>query len=143
VLKAAGLKSATVTSTARTPEDQARAMYANLVGSGKGQGVEAQHALYGAAGDLVIDEFVALQKAGKSADEIKQGMADKMRAIGPSKVSRHISDFSKLVVFDVGPNSITDHKAFVAAAQAEVGKRMSNFIPYPEDPGFHFEVPVK
>lgn len=143
VLKAAGLKSAVVTSTARTPEDQARAMYANLVGSGKGQGVEAQHALYGAAGDLVIDEFVALQKAGKSADEIKQGMADKMRAIGPSKVSRHISDFSKLVVFDVGPNSITDHKAFVAAAQAEVGKRMSNFIPYPEDPGFHFEVPVK
>ena len=58
-------------------------------------------------------------------------------------MSRHISDFSKLVVFDVGPNSITDHKAFVAAAQAEVGKRMSNFIPYPEDPGFHFEVPVK
>lgn len=142
VLKAAGETSATVTSTARTAADQARAMYNNLVGSGKGQGVEAQRKLYGASGRLVIDEFVRLKDEGKTAAEIKQGMTDKITAIGPAKVSRHCADQSKLTVFDVGPRSIKDHKKFTAAGQAEVGGRVSKFIPYPGDPGFHFEVPV-
>ena len=146
VLRAAGLKSATITSTARSAEDQARAMYNNLVGTGKGQGVDAQYDLYGPAGDKVIDVYVALKEQKKSASEIKAAMKDKILETGPSKVSRHCGDPDKLNVFDVGPNSIGDadaQKAFKKAANAEVGKRVSNFIPYPKDPGHHFEIVPK
>lgn len=146
VLRAAGLKSATITSTARTPTDQARAMYQNLVGKGKGQGVAAQKKLYGPAGDKVVDVYVDLKAKKKTADEIKAGMRDKIEEIGPSKVSRHCGDPTKLNVFDVGPNSIGDakaQKAFKKAANAEVGGRVSTFIPYPQDPGHHFEIKPK
>jgi uncharacterized glyoxalase superfamily protein PhnB len=143
VLRAAGLHKAEITSTARTAEDQARAMYQNLVGTGKGQGVEAQHDLYGPAGDAVIDVFVDLKAKGKNATEIKAGMQAKIEELGPANVSRHCADPKKLNVFDVGPNSLgedREQKAFVKAAQNEEGKRISKFIPYPKDPGDHFEI---
>ena len=139
VLRAAGLKSATITSTARTAEDQARAMYNNL----EEHGVAPQKALYGPAGDKVIDVYIASKAAKKKPDQIKADMEAKIIEIGPSKVSRHCADFTRLNVFDVGPHSIGDskaNKAFVKAAQAEVGGRISNFIPYPKDPGHHFEI---
>jgi hypothetical protein len=141
VLRAAKLTSATITSTARTPTDQARVMYNNLEGTGEGQGVEAQKKLYGNAGDKVVDVYVALKAAKKTADEIKAAMKDKIDELGPTTVSRHISDPAKLNVFDVGPNSIGDdaaQTAFKTAAQAET--RISHFIPYPDDPGHHFEI---
>ncbi|HKE76985.1 MAG TPA: M15 family metallopeptidase [Acidimicrobiales bacterium] len=139
VLRAAGLSSATITSTARNATDQARAMYQNLVG----QGVAKQKKLYGPAGDKVIDVFVALRDEGRSPQEIKDGMRDEIVAIGPSKVSRHCGDPALLNVFDVGPNSLGDgeaKQAFNAAAAAEVGVRVSKYIPYPKDPGDHFEI---
>lgn len=141
VLRAAKLTSATITSTARTPTDQARVMYNNLEGTGEGQGVEAQKKLYGNAGDKVVDVYVALKAEKKTADEIKAAMKAKIDELGPTNVSRHISDPAKLNVFDVGPNSIGDdaaQTAFKTAAQAET--RISNFIPYPDDPGHHFEI---
>ena len=55
ILATAGETSCTITSTARTPEDQARAMYNNL----ETHGVEAQKKLYAAAGDQVIEVYVA------------------------------------------------------------------------------------
>ena len=139
VVRAAGLSKATITSTARSATDQARAMYQNLVG----QGVAKQKTLYGPAGDKVIDVFVALRDEGKSAQEIKDGMRDAILAIGPSRVSRHCGDPLLLNVFDVGPNSLGDDEAkeaFNAAAAAEVGGRVSKYIPYPKDPGNHFEI---
>jgi hypothetical protein len=141
VLRAAKLTSATITSTARTPTDQARVMYNNLEGTGEGQGVEAQKKLYGNAGDKVVDVYVALKAEKKTADEIKAAMKAKIDELGPTNVSRHISDPAKLNVFDVGPNSIGDdaaQTAFKTAAQAET--RISHFIPYPDDPGHHFEI---
>ena len=139
VVRAAGLSKATITSTARSATDQARAMYQNLVG----QGVAKQKQLYGPAGDQVIDVFVALRDEGRSAQEIKDGMRDAILAIGPSRVSRHCGDPTLLNVFDVGPNSLGDDEAkeaFNAAAAAEVGVRVSKYIPYPKDPGDHFEI---
>ncbi|HEX9094881.1 MAG TPA: D-alanyl-D-alanine carboxypeptidase family protein [Candidatus Dormibacteraeota bacterium] len=139
ILRAAGLSKATITSTARTAADQARAMYQNLVGAG----VAAQRALYGPAGRKVIDTYVALQKEGKSPKEIEEGMRDRIVEIGPSKVSRHCGDFKVLNVFDVGPLSLGGpkaRKAFAEAAEAEVGKRVSKFIPWPKDPGDHLEI---
>ena len=138
-MRAAGLSKATITSTARSAADQARAMYQNLVG----HGVAKQKELYGSAGDKVIDVFVALRDEGKSAQEIKDGMRDAILAIGPSKVSRHCGDPKLLNVFDVGPNSLGDDEAkeaFNAAAAAEVGGRVAKYIPFPKDPGNHFEV---
>jgi len=143
VLRACGLRSALISSTARNPVDQARAMYQNLAGSGKGQGVAKQRTLYGPAGDRVIDVFVAQRDLGRTPAEIRQAMADAVVQIGPSKVSRHCGDPAVLNVFDVAPSSIGDDErqtAFVAAATAEVGKRVSRFLPYPKDPGHHFEI---
>src|SRR5262249_1922446 len=70
ILEAAGLTSCVISSTARTPADQARVMYNNLVATG----VAAQKKLYAAAGDMVIDEYVKAKGAGKSATEIKAAM---------------------------------------------------------------------
>lgn len=139
VVRAAGLTKATITSTARSAADQARAMYQNLTT----HGVAKQKALYGATGDKVIDTFVALRDAGTSGQEIKDGMRDKILELGPSRVSRHCGDPKVLNVFDVGPNSLGDDdakEAFNAAARAEVGARVSKYIPYPKDPGDHFEI---
>jgi hypothetical protein len=143
VLRASGLRSATITSTARSAADQARAMYQNLVGRGRGQGVSAQRRLYGPAGDSVIDTFVELRDQGKSPAEIKTGMKDKIIEVGPSRVSRHCGDPNILNVFDVGPASVGNSDAqeeFVDAARAEEGSRITKFIPYPQDPGHHFEI---
>jgi hypothetical protein len=85
ILRKAGEPSCKITSTARTPEDQARAMYNNIVGTS----VKDQKDLYGHWGDMVIDQYSASKKAGKSADQIKADMAAKIREIGPEKVSRH------------------------------------------------------
>ncbi len=140
ILVAAGLSSATITSTARTAEDQARAMFDNL----QIHGVAHQKALYGPAGDEVIDVYAASKRASKNAIQIRADMVAKITAIGPARVSRHCAaDHTRLNVFDVSPRSIGDadaNRAFKRAAQAEVGNRVSNFIPYPKDPGHHFEI---
>lgn len=141
ILRAAGLRKATITSTARNAEDQARAMYQNLVTAG----VEAQRKLYAAPGNNVIDTFEELTEAGKAPQEVQDGMRDRILQIGPSKVSRHCGDFRVLNVFDVGPYSLGGpkaRKAFAEAAQAEVGKRISKFIPWPKDPGDHIEIKI-
>jgi hypothetical protein len=139
ILKAAGLTKATITSTARSADDQARAMYQNLMSVG----VDAQRHLYGPNGRLVIDTFEQLEAEGKSPKEVQDWMRDRINEIGPSKVSRHCGDFHVLNVFDVGPASlggVKARKAFAEAAQAEVGKRVSTFIPWPKDPGEHLEI---
>jgi hypothetical protein len=139
VISAAGLREAQISSTARSPADQARVMYQNLVKVG----VEAQKKLYEPAGDKVIDVFVELRKQGKSPKEIQDGMRDKIIELGPSNVSRHCGDYHVLNVFDVAPSSLGGSKAreaFNAAAKAEEGKRVSKYIPHPPDPGYHFEI---
>jgi hypothetical protein len=141
VAQAAGLTSIMISSTARTPTDQARVMYNNLEGAGEGQGVEAQKALYGTSGDQVIDVYVEQKAAGKTADEIKAAMKAKIDELGPTNVSNHCQDPATMIVFDVSPVSVGDtqaNSAFATAAEAE--SRVSNFIPYPDDPGHHFEI---
>ena len=91
----------------------------------------------------MIDVFVALRDEGKSPQDIKDGMRDAILAIGPSNVSRHCGDPKLLNVFDVGPRSLGDDdakEAFNIAAEAEVGGRVAKYIPFPKDPGNHFEI---
>jgi hypothetical protein len=135
ILQAAGLNSALISSTSRTPADQARVMFNNI----ESTSVAAQKKLYAAAGDAVIDEYVKAKKAKKTPTEIKAAMEAKIIAIGPTKVSHHASDPNILCVFDVAPSSIAKKAAFEKAVKAD--KRVKKFITPPLDPGYHLEIP--
>lgn len=135
ILQAAGLNSALISSTARTPADQARVMYNNI----EATGVAAQKKLYAAAGDAVIDEYVKAKAAKKTPVEIKAAMEAKIIAIGPTKVSHHAADPNVLCVFDVAPSSIPKKAEFEKAVRAD--KRVSKFLTPPLDPGYHLEIP--
>ena len=102
-------------------------------------GVAHQKALYAAAGDQVIDVFVAQQALGKSPTEIKAAMEQKILEIGPSKVSRHLADPKVLNVIDVAPSSIANKVAFRQAVKDET--RVSKFLAPPQDPAYHLEIP--
>ena len=135
ILQAAGLTSALITSTARTPAEQARVMFNNVVASS----VLKQKRLYAAAGDAVIDEYVKAKKAGRTPIEIKAAMEAKIIALGPTKVSHHAADPNVLCVFDVAPSSIAKKAAFEKAVRAD--KRVKKFIVPPLDPAYHLEIP--
>jgi hypothetical protein len=135
ILKAAKLKRALVSSTARAPKDQARVMYDNC----ERHGAEAQRKLYGRAGDAVIDVYERSRSAGKAPDAVKLDMETKIKEIGPTSVSRHASDPKVLNVFDVAPSSITDKVAFEHATKAD--ERVKYFLTPPTDPGYHLEIP--
>lgn len=135
ILQAAGIGSALISSTARTPADQARVMFNNIVGTS----VAAQKKLYAAAGDAVIDEYVKAKKAGKTPVEIKAAMEAKIIELGPTKVSHHAADPLVLCVFDVAPSSIAKKAAFEQAVRKD--KRVSKFLTPPLDPGYHLEIP--
>ncbi len=138
ILAAAGEKSALITSTIRTPADQARIMYNNIVK----YGVTAQKRLYGAGGDAVIDVYVAQKGAGAGGAEIRKAMEEKIVAIGSTRVSRHCSDPEILQVVDIAPSSIQNGTAFAAALQAaKAAGKVSKFIPPPTDPAYHIEIP--
>lgn len=135
IMQAAGLTSALISSTARTPAEQARVMYNNI----EATGVAAQKKLYAAAGDLVIDEYVKAKKAKKTPTEIKAAMEAKILALGPTKISHHAADPGVLCVFDVAPSSVANKAAFEKAVRAD--KRVSKFLTPPLDPGYHLEIP--
>lgn len=135
ILRTAGLRSALISSTARTPPQQARVMYNNI----EAKGVAAQKKLYAAAGDAVIDVYVKSKAAKKSPDQIKADMEAKIIELGPTRISHHAADPKVLNVFDVAPSSIADKKAFELAVSKD--KRVSKFLLPPNDPGYHLEIP--
>ena len=135
ILAAAGLSSCIISSTARSPADQARVMFNNIVATS----VAAQKKLYAAAGDLVIDEYLKAKAAGKTPTEIRAAMEAKINELGPTKVSHHAADPNILCVFDVAPSSIANKAAFERAVRKD--KRVSKFLLPPDDPGYHLEIP--
>jgi len=139
ILNHAGLAACLITSTSRTPADQARIMFNNITA----HGVAAQKALYAAAGDQVIDVFVAKKAEGKNAAQIKAAMEAKIKAIGPEKVSHHCADPARLNVVDVSPSSIVNKHAFENAVNvARNSGKISRFItPNNGDPAYHLEIP--
>jgi hypothetical protein len=135
ILRAAKLPSALITSTARTPEDQARIMYENC----EDHGVTSQKNLYAAAGDEVIDVYVAGKAANKNKADTILDMTAKIRAVGPSNVSKHIADPTILNVVDIAPSSLSNKVAFETAGDAEA--RVNKFLKPPGDPSYHLEIP--
>ncbi len=133
ILKSAGIASAKVTSVSRTPAEQARVMYENCVS----KGAQFNKDMYAAAGDKVVDVYIA--NKDKARDIVIALMLDKINEVGPTKVSKHISDSH--YTFDVAPSSIpsSKHAAFLTAIKAH--KAVSHVIPPPGDPAFHIEIP--
>lgn len=108
-LRAAGQAAARVSSTQRSPADQARAMFQNLISTAQSieENIKRQLQLYGPNGDKVIQVFAEMT-TGKSraeitsiADAIKAKMEAKIVEIGPSNVSTHCADPSIKSVIDV------------------------------------------
>ncbi|WP_239576664.1 hypothetical protein [Archangium primigenium] len=138
IMAQAGVADLRITSTARTPERQALAMYNNI----QSQGVASQKELYGAPGDRVVDAYVAGKEAGLSRDEILQAMTAQIHAEGPANVSRHMAnDPSALNVIDISPDSIArdQRPAFLEAARNHPS--VSRVLdPSNKDPAFHLEI---
>jgi RHS repeat-associated protein len=130
-----GVRSLTITSTQRTPEDQARAMFNNIVSNG----IAHQKRLYGPAGDKVIDTYSSTMLKGGTASKIKEAMANRIRSIGPSKVSRHCGDPNILNVIDISPRSISRKTQFINAVNHS--GNVSKFLQPPSDPAYHLEIP--
>lgn len=136
ILQESGNSSATITSTARTVEDQARIMYGNI----ERDGVAEQKRLYGVNGDKVIDAYVAAKAEGLDEMGIRARMVAKINELGPTNVSKHLADPNVLNVIDVSPASIADREAFEAAVRAD--PRVSKFLtPGDGDPAYHIEIP--
>src|SRR5437763_16324661 len=67
VMRTADVAQLTITSTQRSPQDQARVMFANIERDGVGR----QKALYKPAGQSVIDAYGAAKGAGKVPNQIE------------------------------------------------------------------------
>jgi RHS repeat-associated protein len=128
VMNETGNNSIQINSTARTPEEQAGVM-SGLVHD---NGMADTKALYGKNGDLVLDQHPD-QKA----------MVSKMNELGPSNVSKHIADPSKMNVVDVSPwrAGIKRPEAFASKALKHIG--VSRVLsPYnSRDKAIHIEIP--
>lgn len=139
-LRAAGASVGTIASTARTPADQARAMFINALNSG----VASQLALYAPAGDAVINVYVR-QTAGMTTAQIRANATTVRAAMeqeiinqGPENVSRHTGDPAVVSVVDVGYSSLNgkNRSLFVASVQPQA----SRFIDEPENNALHIEL---
>ena len=139
IMQKAGVSSCTITSTTRTPHDQARIFYQQLSG-------QLASAAYAAPGEAVKAVGKKAIKDGKTRDEAIGLMEAKIQTFDPmSQVSKHLADPEVLNVFDVAPNSIPSkqQQAFVDAVASDA--RVSKFL-HPgnsTDPAYHIEVPQK
>ena len=137
IMSKVGISSATISSTARTPASQARAMYHNIEKTGVG----AQKKLYGKYGDQVIDAYVSAKKAGMSREQTLQAMERKINDLGPSNVSRHLADPAQLNVVDIAPSSIPAGKRAAFEQALRKDPNVSKFLgPSDKDPAFHVEI---
>ncbi len=137
IMHRAGVASILITSTARTPADQARIMYDNI----ERYGVAHQKLLYGKYGDRVIDEYSKHKAKNHRKEFIVSMMKAKIIALDPSKVSNHVADPTKLNVIDIAPSSIQPslRQRFVEAVKGE--GRVSKYLGPPSDPAYHLEIP--
>lgn len=131
---------ATITSASRTAEDQARVMYGNLIGKGPKQGVKKQKKLYAEPGKAVIAVFENGRRAKLEKEEIIKKMIEKIYELGPSNVSKHISNPKILNVIDISPRTISNKKLFEQTVYQD--SRVKKFLnPQHNDPCYHLEIP--
>jgi hypothetical protein len=106
-LNSIGLDSISITSTFRSPESQALAMYQNAIS----QGIDSQRKLYGQSGNKVLDTFQLKKNYGYGQSDIIKSMTDTINQVGAKSVSAHLTlNPESGVAFDVDPNSIPANK---------------------------------
>jgi len=139
IMEKSCVDSVLITSTVRSPADQARIMYANLNGpeNDKKEYIERQLKLYGDNGDRVIRVFEQQLSIGASAADTMRAMEHKILEIGPEKVSAHCVVDPKKSVFDIAPSSIPEDKKKAFANQAAVTRGVAKVFYPPIDPAFH------
>jgi RHS repeat-associated protein len=148
VAMSANDKQIRISSVRRNASDQGRAMMQNLIGTGRGQGVAAQRALYhGKPGEQVINTFTkykALQGIAShfggsvTNTQIQNALVTTITELGVQNVTNHASLNPQLNVIDVSPASVENNAGFSNAAKGHPS--IEKFIPYPQDPGNHFEI---
>lgn len=118
LMHAAGVLEVVVTSSYRSPEDQARVMYANLTASHSrrsmykpmGQQVEAVYRQHEAAVKTGLEQGFDPRKPLPTPQRIQQAMAQRIHAIqdehGVGCVSSHQCDPRLVNVFDLAASSI-------------------------------------
>jgi hypothetical protein len=128
------VSSVIVSSGARTPESQARAMYNNAQ-----RDIDRERRLYGRDGRAVLDRYEQGVAQGHDAATVQRDMADAI-AQNPDSF-HHVQREQHLSVFDVAPSSVGEIPArqrLASAAQAD--GRVVRFFQPPNDAGFHFEI---
>ena len=131
-----GNESISVSSTSRTPYDQARIMFENC----EKLGMKSQYKLYARAGDKVIDVYKNLTKKNMTRDEIIRAMTAKINEIGPSKVSKHCVDTSLYNVVDIPFSSVKDKDAFRKAIKSSMPVPITKFLDETNNNCFHIEI---
>lgn len=130
-----------VTSSARTPAQQAAIMY--------GQLQDGSISSYGPPGQQVIAVYNRGIANGDDADTIRDAMRDKMADLLSQgiAVSNHFVNLDEMNVFDIGPGtsgmSAAQKQRFQAAlVQARNDGTITNFLsPFTgHDPAFHIEI---
>lgn len=71
-------------------------------------------------------------------------MTNEIYDVGPSNVSKHLGDFTKLNVLDIDPKSVQNKDAFINSVfnNKAISKLLSPYTK-PKDPSFHLEIPQK
>jgi hypothetical protein len=126
-----------ITSTTRTPKDQARIMFQNI----EDHGVDMQLELYKEPGKRVVAVYQSLKGiSGITDDQIKIGMENKIIEVGSQNVSRHCANPWERSVFDVAPSSVPDENKPAFEAMVSGHPRVIRFLKPPHDPAYHIEI---
>lgn len=105
IMEDCGVSSLSITSTARSVEDQVKIMFRNIERTSP----QAQIREYSSYGDEVIKKYEEGKDAGKSDYQIKQMMEDELeRQLPAAKRNNRLNHVSgsNLIVFDIGMRSI-------------------------------------
>ncbi|WP_423740529.1 glycoside hydrolase family 19 protein [Flavobacterium columnare] len=94
-----------ITSTARTPHDQARIMYDNC-----SRDLAEQRRTYAPPGQRVIDVYE--NNLNRPRNEVINLMETKINELGPSTVSRHLADPAIMNTFDVSISNLSNPNDF-------------------------------
>jgi hypothetical protein len=151
----AGETSIMITSTIRTPQSQARAMYTNV----ENTSWDKQRARYGYTGQAVLNAGEKAQKAAKEENPdisreklqviVLEAMEEEILSQSEkgNRTSNHLvsaEQYAKLNVIDIGYSSLSDKSAFIDAVdKAESSGLISRYLDEPENGCVHIEISVK
>ncbi|MCR6497144.1 hypothetical protein LJB71_13520 [Thermomonas sp. S9] len=139
-MRAAGVSGMTVTSTYRSPENQARVMYQNT----EKYGVKHQMKLYGASGREVIQSYADAKKEGLNRGDTIAKMAGVItnQMEGNPDLYKHSQDPAKMNTADISPASVKGSQSSLIN-EFKSDSRISNVLTPPKDPAIHVEIPQK